>query len=203
MRLPDKDTAYCYAKYYVQLSVAFLFVYGGANYLASQRSDRVKLFLPLELHIPFVPQFILIYLSVFALFPLPLLYISKARVPALAKAFVFTLLIAGLFFVVLPADLAHERRVDIDFMPSLFRLLYFSALPHNLMPSLHIAFTVLFLSVCIELEKQLVIRLIFVGWGILLCVSVLLMRQHQLIDIPTGALLGWVAYRWVYRQSLR
>jgi len=203
MRIPDKEVMISYAKYYAWLSVAFFIVYGGANYLASHRIERYRFFLPIELHTPFVPESILIYLSVCAIFILPVFYINKAQVMGLAKAFMFCLLVAGCFFILLPAELAHERTDDIRFMPALFSILYTLALPHNLMPSLHIAFTVLFLSVCHTLEKRAYIRYIFILWGLLLFASVLLMRQHQLIDIPTGALLGWVAYRFVYQRSLR
>ena len=201
MQLPTSELTFRYLKHYLVLSIAFIVVYGGSNFLASQRSDRFQFFLSLEYHIPFVPQFIVIYLSVFALLFLPLFYIDISRIPALAKAFLFSLLVAGLIFIIFPAELAHVRSENVPIFPTLFSLLYTLALPHNLMPSLHIAFTVLFLSVCIELESNRYIQCVFYAWGSLLFISVLLMQQHQLIDLPTGALLGWSSYRLVYRHS--
>lgn len=203
MRIPDKATFTSYFTSYCFLSIVFAVVYGGTNYLASLREHRATLYLPIEQHIPFVPQFIFVYLSVFAVFVLPVFYIKQSQVLALSKAFLFSLLVAALFHLLVPLDLAHVRSNNVEFMPGLFQLLYWFALPHNLMPSLHITFTVLFLGLCIALEPVRLLRAALYVWGVLLFLSVLLMHQHQLIDIPTGSLLGWVAYKFIFKRSQR
>jgi len=202
MRPPSPDILKFYLRYYLILSVAFFVVYGGANYWASLQLDRYELFLPVERHIPFIPQSVLVYLSVFLLFILPVFYLDKPEIRRLSNAFLFTLLVAGVFFVFFPAQLMHDRPNEVAFMPIIFDLLYWFALPHNLTPSLHIAFTVLFLNICASKETSSWLIGFYIVWGLLLFASVLLMRQHQLIDLPTGSLLGWVAYRFVYRPSL-
>lgn len=203
MRIPDKGAVSFYLKHYLLLSVAFFVIYGGCNYIASLREHRYQLYWAIEKKIPFVPQSIVVYLSIFLIFILPVFYVDKRRTLALAKAFVATLLVAGIFFIALPAELAHPRPDTVTFLPDMFTMLYTFALPHNLMPSLHIAFTVLFLRVCISLEMDRRLITLYLFWGTLLFISVLIMRQHQLIDIPTGALLGWMAYRFIYVRSLR
>lgn len=203
MKIPDRETVAHYFRYYLLLGAVFFLVYGGSNYLASLRAERYGFFLDIERYIPFVPQSIIIYLSICLLFLLPVFYVNVQRTVALAKAFLFTSLFAGVCFVVLPADLAHCRPDVVNFLPWLFKLLYSVALPHNFMPSLHIAYTVLFLGVCISLESNRRLVLLYLLWGGLLFVSVLLMRQHQIIDVFTGSALGLFAYRGVYLRSLQ
>src|SRR5258708_9789708 len=74
------------------IGVAFFGVYPTMNWITSLRSVRLHLYVPAELAIPFVPQFIWAYLSMYVLFFLPLIFVPTARMPPPGKQ-----LIAGPF----------------------------------------------------------------------------------------------------------
>ncbi|QED91586.1 phosphatase PAP2/dual specificity phosphatase family protein [Eikenella exigua] len=69
-------------------------------------------------------------------------------------------------------------------------------LPYNQAPSLHIALAVIVGAFYSRFPK---IRLLLLLWQSLIALSVLTTYQHHFIDVPTGALLGWLVL-WAIPQ---
>ena len=82
---------------------------------------------------------IYIYASVLVLVLLPALTLTRDQIHALARAILVTLLIAALVFLLLPADLGFERPAHVPGYNAVYQALYALEMPHNLVPSLHIA----------------------------------------------------------------
>jgi protein-tyrosine phosphatase len=78
----------------------------------------------------------------------------------------------------------------------LFELLGAFDKPFNQAPSLHIALLVI-LWVCYARHVPGLWRWLLHGWFALIGVSVLTTWQHHFIDLPTGALLGWLCV-WLW-----
>jgi membrane-associated phospholipid phosphatase len=79
--------------------------------------------------------------------------------------------------------------------PACFNLDY----PHNLVPSLHVAYAVLAGAVVWNGATARWLRVLSGAWLALLISSVLLVHQHHLLDVVTGAALGIFCYRWFNR----
>jgi membrane-associated phospholipid phosphatase len=75
-------------------------------------------------------------------------------------------------------------------------------MPHNLVPSLHVAASILLIAALWRALTPVWIRAGLLLWGVLLCASVVLVHQHHLLDVLGGWLLGLAAFRLVYvRQA--
>ena len=85
---------------------------------------------------------------------------------------------------------------------AIFQALYALEMPHNLVPSLHVAASILLIAALWRSLPPVWIRTGLVLWGLLFCASVLLVHQHHLLDMATGLLLGYLCYRLVYWRAI-
>ena len=77
----------------------WVFVYHGANWLTERREYRVRVHLDAELAMPFVPPFILAYLSLDLVFlPAPFILRSTRELQALALSLFVLTAVAGISF---------------------------------------------------------------------------------------------------------
>jgi membrane-associated phospholipid phosphatase len=71
------------------------------------------------------------------------------------------------------------------------------ALAHNLVPSLHVALSVVCVAVYAR-RAGLPGKMLLWLWAGVIAASTLLLHQHYLLDVLTGAALGWAGVRAVY-----
>ena len=161
-----------------------------------------QLFFDWELAIPFLPGMIYIYASLLLLLLLPALALTRRQLPALARAMVITLFSAAVVYLLLPADLGFERPEYVPGYNGVYQALYALELPHNLVPSLHIASSTLLIATLLHNSSSVWVRLGLYSWGLLICASVLLVHQHHVLDVISGLMLGLVCYRRVYLRAL-
>ena len=121
----------------------FGFAYGGADYLTAHRSLRVPVHFTAELKIPFVPEAAWVYLSIQLLFlAVPFVLRSRRELVALWATLAAVILVAGIGFLLVPAELAYPPPDDRGAASFAFRLADRLNLDYNLLPSLHVALTV-------------------------------------------------------------
>ena len=108
---PEAGRFLLFARWGGLAGLAFFAVYPTMNWLTAQRTRRLHLYFPLELHIPLVPQAIWAYLSMYLIFFAPLWLLPAARMPALGKQLIAGTLLGGLLFLLAPADLGFTRVV--------------------------------------------------------------------------------------------
>lgn len=201
MQRPSKGAIKVYLSLGALLYVQFILVYGSANWLASRREEFYRLYFSWEQTTPFIPQFAYVYLSLSMFLLLPLFCLTENRLRAWAKANMVMTFIAGACFVALPAQLAVARSDAVREQHVVYHLLYSLDLPHNLFPSLHVAYATLALLVMLPLIwRRMVGYGILIWWGLLL-LSVLLTRQHHLVDIVGGLVLALACYGVVYLKQ--
>jgi membrane-associated phospholipid phosphatase len=180
----------------------FILVYFSMNWITAQRTGKYHLYFEWESAIPFIPGMIYIYASIVILLLLLPFTLTEPQLRALARAMVITLLIAALSYLLLPADLGFERPAQVPGYDTVFQALYALEMPYNLVPSLHIACSTLFIAAILNNTSSLWIRLGLVLWGILICASVLLVHQHHVLDVISGLTLGLLTYRLAYLRSI-
>jgi membrane-associated phospholipid phosphatase len=177
----------------------FELIYGGADYLTSLHTYRVRVHLDLELHTPFWPQAVLGYSSIYLLlWSAPLILRTRQELRALAVTLMAVILVAGVFFLVVPGELAFPPLpADMGIWTGMVLIAKKVALTNNLVPSLHVAMSV----VCITLyarQARPVGRVLLWLWAVVIGLSTLLLHQHYLIDVLTGFALALAGVRLVY-----
>lgn len=172
------------------VGVAFFSVYPAMNWFTSLRARPWHLYAPAELAIPFVPQLVWVYLSMYALFALPAFVLPASRMPALGKQLIAGAVISAVCFLLLPAELGFARQLpgsapyDAVFA-GMFRL----DRPYNLVPSLHVIFSAAIALACAGVVRPAA-RVALLAWLVVLIASTVLVHQHHLIDV--GAALAIV-----------
>ena len=189
---PARQDVLVYARWALFLDVLFIVVYGTCNWITSQRSDLLHLYFDWELAIPFAPAMVWVYLSLFALFPLPAFALRAPDLRTLGRRLCFATLVSAVFFLLLPARLGFERAAAVPEHEIAFGVIYFLDLPHNLVPSLHISWSGLILGSLRAVSPRPVRRLLEL-WFALICVAVVLVHQHHVLDVIGGLLVGYAA----------
>jgi protein-tyrosine phosphatase len=177
------------------LSIFFLIVYGGCNWIASRRSDVGVFYFQWERTIPFVPFLVLPYMSIDLFFiAAPFLCRTDRDLSIFAKRVMAAILIAGTCFLLSPLRFAFPRPHANGWIGTLFDWFRAMDAPYNLFPSLHAAFW-LFL---VDAYARHLRGILFTGvmiWFALIGLSPVLTYQHHIIDILGGfALAGYCFY---------
>lgn len=175
--------------------VLFAIVYGGANWLTSQHTWRMAAHTQYDLWIPFLPAMTLVYLSLTPLlWSIAFVLRSVAEVIAFVGTLAVATLVAGVFFLVLPAEHAYPSitAAELGVLEPWYRLMRTMALEHNYFPSLHVAFTTITIRVALR-HASMISGAVFLVWGGAIVASTLLTHQHYLSDVAMGLLLGWLS----------
>lgn len=177
-------------------------VYHGADWLTCLRPRRVRVHCEAELAMPFVPAFILAYLSLNLVFlPAPLILRSRRELRALALALAAVTAVAGIGFLLVPAEPAYAAQ-DPGAWTGLFRLARGLALRHNLVPSLHVAMSCLCLD-AYATRFGPTGRMVLGTWAAAIATATLLTHQHHLLDVATGLLLSAAGKRLIFDRWRR
>jgi protein-tyrosine phosphatase len=177
------------------LSLLFIAVYGTTNWLASLRPDVPVFVFNWERSIPFVPFFIIPYLSIDLFFiAAPFIYRSAGELRAFALRVVAAIVVAGVCFVLVPLRCAFAPVTLHGWSGNLFASFLTLDRPYNLLPSLHAALGLILFDLYFRRTRG-VLRVATCIWFLLIALSPLLTHQHQVADIITGmALAGYCFY---------
>jgi membrane-associated phospholipid phosphatase len=180
------------------VNVWFAVIYGGANYITSLHSYRVRVHLDAELHIPFVPAAVLGYLSINLLLWSPAFILRTRReLDALAWTLAAVILAGGVCFVLVPVESAFPPPGEMGAWAPLVRGAKRVALEYNFLPSLHVGLSVICIAVYARQASPLGRALLW-GWSGVIGLCTLLLHQHYLLDVVGGFALGLAGVRVVY-----
>lgn len=178
------------------VGVAFFSVYPTMNWITSLRPRPWHLYVPAELAIPFVPQLVWAYFSMYLLFLLPLLVLPAERMPALGKQLIAGALVSATVFLLLPAELGFARtlpgRAPYD---AIFAGVFRVDRPYNLVPSLHVIFSAAIVLACAAVVRPAA-RVALLAWLAVIVASTLFIHQHHLIDVAAALAVVLVLRRW-------
>jgi hypothetical protein len=177
------------------LSVLFLVVYSGCNWITGQRGQVGSLYFQWERAIPFVPFMILPYMSIDLFFvAAPFLCRTDEELRIFSRRVVAAILIAGLCFLLFPLCFAFPRPHASGLLGGIFDWFRGMDSPFNLLPSLHAALLLLL----VDLYARNLRGVLFFAamlWFFLIGLSPLLTYQHHVIDIIAGFVLaGYCLY---------
>lgn len=179
------------------LAPLFFSTYGLATWVTNQRSDVGTLVFGWETHMPFWAWTIVPYWSIDLLYGFSLLLPStRHELKQHALRLLTAQVIAVSCFLIWPLRFTFERPELDGVFGWLFAVLAGFDKPFNQAPSLHIALLVI-LWVMYQRHTQGFWRWVVHGWFALIGVSVLTTYQHHFVDLPTGALAGWLCV-WLW-----
>ncbi len=193
-----------YAFWALWVGVAFFSVYPTCHWLTSLRGEYLSLYFAAELNVPFVPHFMLVYLSMYVLFVMPPFFLQVDELKVLGKQLVVATLLSGLIFLLLPARLGFVRQVpESEIFGPLYTNLFAIDMPHNMVPSLHVVFSALILLAIAKASGNVLPRLFSYGWLIVICASTMLVHQHHLTDVIAGISLAFLLRKFLTKERAR
>jgi len=173
-------------------SLCFLVIYNASNWITAHRPDVQTAAFAWEHLIPVVPWMIVPYWSLDAFFvAAPFLCRGQNDLSVLRRRLVWTNVIAGVCFLIIPLQLAWERPQIQGIYAPLFNAIQGMDKPHNLFPSLHIVLRTV-LAVHYAQHSHGVWKALSHVWFSLIGISTLLTWQHHLVDVLGGFLLAAV-----------
>ncbi|WEJ75086.1 phosphatase PAP2/dual specificity phosphatase family protein [Pseudomonas sp. PSE14] len=186
----------------VFLGPFFFASYGFANWAAAQREVVGVWVFDWERGMPLWPWTIIPYWSIDLLYGLSfLLPRTRRELDSHALRLLSAQVIAVSCFLLFPLRFSFERPALEGVFGWLFDLLMGFDKPFNQAPSLHIALLVI-LWVAYGRYAGGLWRWLLHGWFALIGLSVLTTWQHHFIDVPTGALAGWLCV-WLWPREGR
>ncbi|CAM3717329.1 inositol phosphorylceramide synthase [Corallococcus sp. ZKHCc1 1396] len=175
----------------------FLAVYGGASWVTGFYAGGLRVDLPFEQHIPFIPGWAAVYVSMDVLLLLSLfIFRTWRRMLPFALALCAETVLGALCFLVLPVEVAWPPRAVTGGWTQVFHLADTMNLERNYLPSLHVAFACT-AAIAYGERSGPVARAVFALWALAIAASTLLIHEHHLVDVFAGALLAWGTWRVV------
>ena len=186
------------------LGPLFFLSYGLANSYTAGRDDIGSLVFDWERHMPLWPWTIIPYWSIDLLYGLSfLLPLTRREMDRHALALLTAQFISVGCFLLWPLRFTFERPELSGLFGWLFDVLMGFDKPYNQAPSLHIALLVIIWTMFARHTHQRLLRWLVHGWMGLIGLSVLTTWQHHFIDVPTGALAGFVClWLWPWQGAL-
>jgi len=165
---------------------------------------------PLDDAIAFDARWVWVYHSLVLLVPIvPLMATRREELVRYANGLVLLCLPCFAIFALFPvAGPRPEAAALIARDNALYQLILGLDGTGNSLPSLHVGLTLYNLCFGYHLAKRALtperLRVYVIAatvWGTAIVFSTLAIKQHWLIDLPPGALLGWLACRFSWRDA--
>jgi membrane-associated phospholipid phosphatase len=176
----------------------FVLVYGGADRVTAAHGYRVRLHFDGELAVPFVPESVLVYLSIYLLFAAAPFVLRTGRdLSALAGTLAAVTGVAGVCFLLLPGEMVFPQTEDPGAWGGPVRFAKRLALAYNFAPSLHVALSTVCVAVYARRARPAGAVLLWL-WAGAVGASTVLLHQHYVVDVLTGFALALAGVRWGY-----
>ena len=180
--------------YFVLIIAYFVLGYFFCNLFNMDRSSYFDVALPFEADIPFIPFFILGYISVYA--SLIILYAAIDDYDVFIRAIRFFFILSTVHFILFLLIPVRIDRPDLagttGIMNVLTRYYYLIDNPVNCFPSLHVAYPLGGTLVMWNYKRPYgYVMAIFTAW---IAVSVVLVKQHYIMDIAGAVVATFFCY---------
>lgn len=181
----------------------FGIAYTLTNLAAHQAHITRNVAMAWETSLPFAPWMIVPYMTSGLLFILSfLLARDRTSLMALSQRIAFATITACVIFAAWPLRFASPRPEIHAALPAwLYTQLAAMDLPYNQLPSLHVAYCVIFWPTLRRALNGAGARAALAVWLLLVAASTVFTWQHHVLDVAGGALLGALAVRLLPAQS--
>ncbi|MGN0484699.1 MAG: phosphatase PAP2 family protein [Lachnospiraceae bacterium] len=189
---------------YAVCSLITCFLWNSIIYTGTQicmkHAYHYELSIPLDEKIPFVPEWIFVYVICFAFWAANYILITregKEEWFRFATADMLSRVICGLFFVFLPTTTVRPEVTGTGFASWLVRSIYQLDLPTNLFPSVHCLVS-WFCFIGIRKSKKVPrwYKVFSCVFACLVFASTQFTKQHYLLDVIGGVAIAELCY-WI------
>ena len=206
----DRQLAYTTEEEFKKnLLFIFILVYylGGyllINYLSSFRTRFYDLSLPFEHNIPFIPALVYSYSIHYIIFVI--VYFTVTDYPLFRKivySFFVSVTIHFAIFLLFPVKYFYRPDLGIpeNWLLISVQFYYWIDLPYNCFPSMHVSTSTLAALSLWNYRRWLSILLL--GASLLIGISVVLVKQHYILDVVAGYALVSLIYWWIFVRPLK
>ncbi len=183
--------------------VGFALPYILSNWWNASREFHFAPYLDIELQIPRVNWMIIPYVSAYLMGLASIQCLPYLAQKALMKAINVAGIIGGIIFILFPTELGYFRSPDgLGFWRPVYEILWSLDHPYNLTPSMHVTMAYLMIVPVIQVSKSVFMKSALALWLFLVCLSIVLVHQHHVIDFVTGFALGWLCDIFIYRPAV-
>ena len=177
--------------------VVQMLVYSGTHVFLPYLTAHV-LTTSLDDAIPFIPQWVVIYFLAFVTWLVNGVWIlseSKPHGYRFACTYMLALLISGAVFLIYPGTMARPAITGSGLFPAWMRFLYWIDSPSNLCPSLHVLISYFCWRGTLGCRKiPTWYKWFSFVFAILVCFSILFVKQHALVDIPAALIVAELSF---------
>ncbi len=186
------------------LYVILLVIYWAGGYfvtnLLSQGREFSIMHSVVDKWIPFVPQWIYVYMAIYLVVFSPLLIVKDfLAFRQLVRAYVFVFSISFLVFLIYPVKMMRPLIVPQDFSARMVAVLYSVDKPYNCFPSIHVSAIFLAALVCLRVRWKS--GLFILISSIMISVAALYTKQHYFVDVLGGFVVALVGYDIFFVRS--
>ena len=177
--------------YTIFMIIFFIIMYKGAEFYTYTVENVPSYFMEWERNIPFLPIFMLPYMTS-APFFLVTIFFEKDEysLKLLMKRAIFLTVVSITIFILFPMKFYFTKpEIDNQIFKILFYILGLLDSNFNQCPSLHVSFAFLSNIVYYREIKNKFLKYFLCFWGFLLAISVLFVYQHHFIDLAGGTIL--------------
>lgn len=162
--------------------------------------------IPLDDMIPFCEWFVIPYVSWYLLIVFSLGYFALYNIDSfkrLSKYIIITQVIAMTIYIIFPSrqDLRPVEFAQDNILTKIVGILYALDTNTGVCPSLHVGYSLGIASVWLkERSASLVWKIALVLWVILICISIMFVKQHSALDLFAALPMCLLAELVVYRD---
>ena len=177
--------------YTIFMIVFFVIMYKGAEFYTYTVENVPSYFMEWERNIPFLPIFMLPYMTSAPFFLVTIFFEkNEYSLKLLMKRAIFLTVVSTIIFVLFPMKFYFPKpEIESQIFKTLFHILDLLDSSFNQCPSLHVSFAFLSNIVYYREIKNRFLKYFLCFWGFLLAISVLFVYQHHFIDLVGGTLL--------------
>lgn len=192
-----------YKKYdWLIYGIAMFGIWSGVYFwIAESRinAEKHSMLVEFDKIIPFIPEWIWIYLTIYMIFLIPLFSLTQRKLLKLVmSSYITVMLICYVFYYIYPVEYPRPELVVKDFSTWALGLVYKNDRPWNCFPSSHCAMAMMAALVLLEMNW------IFGIWGMITALSIgvstLFTKQHFIVDVVAGFGLSILVY-YLYFKS--
>lgn len=158
--------------------------------------------------IPFNEYFAIFYYGWYALVAVSLFYFLLYDAKRFKELQIFIIITQALaisiYFIYPTMQIGRPDILGDNIFCDLMRFMYSVDTPTGVCPSLHVAYSLGVVSVWLKRKKTSIgLKWFVVMFSILVCCSVVLVKQHSVIDVAAGLCVSLIAEYVVYKQWYR
>ena len=163
-----------------------------ANALAHQQKIMRHVAFSFESNIPFLPWMIVPYLSSGIFFCMSFFWVRNIdQLRVLSHRLLMATVLAGIIFILYPLQFSgFKPSIASPVYAALFGFLSLVDKPYNQLPSLHVAFCLIFWQSLHPLLQSRFTKIALAAWLMLTAVATVFTYQHHVLDIFAGFCLG-------------